>query len=83
MIDIKETDELGSLMTAVKDIMIKNQNLYQQDLENKYGHYGQPKAISGEEAHEIVKDNEVATPDPIAEPEEIDPETIMPGSSGE
>jgi hypothetical protein len=82
MTNLKETNELGNLMSAVKDIMMKNQNLYQQDLENRYGHYGQPEAISGEEAHDIVKDNEVETPDPIAEPESIDPETIIQGSSG-
>ena len=62
-----------SLMSAVSDIMMKNQNLYQQDLEARYAQYSQPAE---------VPQNHVDVPDPLAEPESINPEEVIPGSSG-
>jgi hypothetical protein len=42
MADLKDTQsQHAGLMSAVRDIMMKNQNLYQQDLEDKYGKYSE------------------------------------------
>lgn len=40
--DMKDTP--AGLMSAVRDIMTKNQNLFQQDLESRYSQYNEPPA---------------------------------------
>jgi len=69
MADLKDTNEIQGLMSAVKDIMMKNQNLYQQDLEKQFNF---PSAtapveepvdeISGSDSEEQV---EVSSEEPI------------------
>ena len=70
--DLKDTP--ASLMGAVRDIMMKNQNLYQQDIEAKYGKYSTiPAATPDEVAVDAERDSGA---------QDVDPETIIPGSSG-
>ena len=58
MADLKDTGEIKGLMSAVKDIMMKNQNLYQQDLQRQYG-FQQPEEpvdeISGSDSEGLFK----------------------------
>jgi len=70
--DLKDTPE--SLMGAVRDIMMKNQNLFRQDLESKYAKYSDmPAATDNEVAVDALRDSGAT---------DVDPETIIPGSSG-
>jgi hypothetical protein len=39
MSDLK--DGPASALSAIRDVLMQNQNLKQQDLEARYGHYGQ------------------------------------------
>jgi len=78
MADLKDTQsQHAGLMSAVRDIMMKNQNLYQQDLEDKYGKYReqpQPTEVDVPEA-EINVPVDAAPEEPAAELEQ--PETEM------
>ena len=69
MADLKDTQsQHAGLMSAVRDIMMKNQNLYQQDLENKYGKYGEQEV----ETPEVdVPEAEIDVPveEPVEEPQ--------------
>ena len=66
MADLKDTSEIKGLMSAVKDIMAGNQNLYQQDLERMYGYKGnmpeEPVDVSGSDTEAEV---EVSSEEPI------------------
>jgi len=69
MADLKDTGEIKGLMSAVKDIMAGNQNLYQQDLERQFNFPGAPAPveepvdeISGSDSEEQV---EVSSEEPI------------------
>jgi len=64
MADLKDTGELKGLMSAVKDIMMKNQNLYQQDLERQYGFQKpeEPVDVSGSDSEEQT---EISSEEPI------------------
>ena len=62
MANLKDTNEIQGLMSAVKDIMMKNQNLYQQDLEKQFNFPGavapveEPvDEISGSDSEEQVE----------------------------
>ena len=71
MADLKDTGEIKGLMSAVKDIMMKNQNLYQQDLERQYG-FQQPEEpvdVSGSDTEAEV---EVSSEEPIEASAELD-----------
>lgn len=72
MADLKDTGEIKGLMSAVKDIMMKNQNLYQQDLQRQYG-FQQPEEpvdeISGSDSEEQV---EVSSEEPIEASSDVD-----------
>jgi hypothetical protein len=76
--DIDSTNKYSSLISAVSDIMMKNQNLYQQDLESQYAQYNK----TPEEIQAQVAQNEIDVPDPVSDAVDVDPETIIPGSSG-
>jgi len=66
MADLKDTAQIQGLMSAVKDIMRGNQNLYQQDLEKMYGYTGnmpeEPVDVSGSDTETKV---EVSSEEPI------------------
>ena len=69
MADLKDTSEIQGLMSAVKDIMMKNQNLYQQDLERQFNFPGATAPveepvddISGSDSEEQV---EVSSEEPV------------------
>ena len=69
MADLKDTNEIQGLMSAVKDIMMKNQNLYQQDLEKQFNFPGAVAPveepvddISGSDSEEQV---EVSSEEPV------------------
>lgn len=64
MADLKDTGELKGLMSAVKDIMMKGQNLYQQDLERQYGFQRpeEPVDVSGSDSEEQA---EISSEEPI------------------
>lgn len=68
-----------SLMSAISDVMKDNQDLYKQDLERQVGYIAN---MTPDQVEAQVKQNEVDVPDPVPEAENIDPETIIPGSSG-
>lgn len=72
MADLKDTSEIKGLMSAVKDIMRGNQNLYQQDLERQYG-FQRPEEpvdeISGSDSEEQV---EVSSEEPIEASSDVD-----------
>ena len=76
MPDFKDTPE--SLMSAVRDIMMKNQNLYQQDLEAKYGKYTPQTHATPDEVEAATADHAVEVPDPVADAQDVDPETVIP-----
>ena len=76
MADLKDTNEIQGLMSAVKDIMMKNQNLYQQDLEKQFNFPGavapveEPvDEISGSDSEEQV---EVSSEEPIEASSDVD-----------
>lgn len=73
------TDTFKSLESAVTDIMMKNQNLYQQDAQQQFAKYSQQ---TPEDVEAQIQNNVVDAPDPTAESEMVDPETVIPGSSG-
>ena len=76
MPDLKDNPE--SLMSAVRDIMMKNQNLYQQDLEAKYGKYTPQTHATPDEVEAATADNTVEVPDPVVDAQDVDPETVIP-----
>lgn len=76
---MNDDDKYKGLISAVSDIMMKNQNLYQQDLERQYGFQNQ---MTAQEVHDQVTQNEVEVPDPVSDAVDVDPEEIIPGSSG-
>jgi|GEM_PF-4467153 len=76
MANLKDTNEIQGLMSAVKDIMMKNQNLYQQDLEKQFNFPGavapveEPvDEISGSDSEEQV---EVSSEEPIEASSDVD-----------
>ena len=76
MADLKDTGEIQGLMSAVKDIMMKNQNLYQQDLERQFNFPGAAAPveepvdeISGSDSEEQV---EVSSEEPIEASSDVD-----------
>lgn len=74
MPDLKDTSQIQGLMSAVKDIMRGNQNLYQQDLERQYG-YQQPEEpvdVSGSDTETEV---EVSGEEPIEASADLDVDT--------
>ena len=69
MADLKDTAQIQGLMSAVRDIMKGNQNLYQQDLEKQFNFPGATAPveepvdeISGSDSEEQV---EVSSEEPI------------------
>jgi hypothetical protein len=76
MADLKDTSEIQGLMSAVKDIMKGNQNLYQQDLERQFNFPGATTPveepvdeISGSDSEEQV---EVSSEEPIEASSDVD-----------
>jgi len=75
MADLKDTGEIQGLMSAVKDIMMKNQNLYQQDLERQFNFPGatapveEPVDVSGSDTEAEV---EVSSEEPIEASADLD-----------
>ena len=76
MADLKDTGEIKGLMSAVKDIMAGNQNLYQQDLERQFNFPGATAPveepvdeISGSDSEEQV---EVSSEEPIEASSDVD-----------
>ena len=75
MADLKDTGEIQGLMSAVKDIMMKNQNLYQQDLERQFTFPGatapveEPVDVSGSDTEAEV---EVSSEEPIEASSDVD-----------
>ena len=71
MADLKDTGEIKGLMSAVKDIMMKNQNLYQQDLERQYGFQRpeEPVDVSGSDSEEQA---EISSEEPIEASADLD-----------
>jgi len=73
MADLKDTGEIKGLMSAVRDIMAGNQNLYQQDLERMYGYTGnmpeEPVDVSGSDTETEVA---VSGEEPIEASAELD-----------
>lgn len=79
MADLKDTQsQHAGLMSAVRDIMMKNQNLYQQDLEAKYGKYTPQTHATPDEVEAATADNTVEVPDPVVDAQDVDPETVIP-----
>lgn len=75
MPDLKDTSQITGLMTAVKDIMMKNQNLYQKDLEAKYA---PQQHATPAEVEAVTQDNTVEVPEPVTDPVDVDPDTVIP-----
>lgn len=88
MSDIKDTQQnYQGLNSAVMDILQKNQDLYRQDLENQFAKYmitPEAEAPNPTEAEmdAVTQQNVVDAPDPIAEPEDVNPDDIIDGASG-
>ena len=81
MADLKDTGNYQGLMSAVRDIMMKNQNLYQQDLESQYAQYNQQ---TPQEVEDQVASNVVDTPDPTdTSVVEVDQEEVYGDDSGQ
>lgn len=88
MTDLKDTGEIKGLMSAVKDIMAGNQNLYQQDLERQFNFPGaqtpaeEPVDVSGSDTETEV---EVSGEEPIeaSSDEHIDSESDAEVTDGE
>lgn len=77
MTDLKDTSQITGLMTAVRDVMMKNQNLYQRDLEARYG--GQTHATP-DEVEAVASRNTVEVPDPTSPAVDVDPENVIPST---
>ena len=74
MPDLKDTQaDFKGLMSAVKDVMMKNQNLYHQDQMRQYG-YKPPKEsdVSGSDTE---TETEVSSEEPIEASAELDVDT--------
>lgn len=75
MTDLKDTAQIQGLMSAVKDIMTGNQNLYQQDLERQFNFPGatapveEPVDVSGSDTETEVA---VSGEEPIEASAELD-----------
>jgi len=88
MTDIKDTQQnYQGLNSAVMDVLQKNQDLYRQDLENQFAKYmiaPEEEAPNPTEAEmdAATQQNVVDTPDPIAEPEAVNPDDVIDGASG-
>ena len=88
MADLKDTSEIKGLMSAVKDIMAGNQNLYQQDLERQFNFPGaqvpaeEPVDVSGSDSEEQV---EISSEEPIeaSSDEYVDSESDAEVTDGE
>lgn len=76
--DINDTSKHKGLISAVSDIMMKNQNLYQQDFEKQYG----VQHATPAEVEAITAGNAIETPDPVSDPESVDPDSVIDGASG-
>lgn len=74
MPDLKDTSQITGLMSAVKDIMMKNQNLYQKDLEAKYA---PQQHATPAEVEAVTQDNTVEVPEPVTDPVDVDPDTVI------
>mgnify|MGYP000882245969 FL=1 len=80
MPDLKDTSQITGLMSAVKDIMMKNQNLYQKDLEAKYT---PQQHATPAEVEAVTQDNTVEVPEPVTDPVDVDPDTVIPEPEAE
>lgn len=82
MADIKDTENsYKSLMSAVRDVMMKNQNLYQQDLERQYARYNQQ---TPQEVEDTIAKNVVDIPDPTdTSVTEVDQDEVYGDNSGQ
>ena len=80
--DFENTKKHQGLMSAVRDIMMKNQDLRAQDLEKQYGHYGKESEVEQQAAPEV----EVPT-EPVVDAERdtgaemVDPDTVTGAES--
>ena len=74
MSDLNDTP--ASVMGAVRDVMMQNQNLYQKDLENRYAPQQSNPTPAAAEAS--TPDNTVEVPDPTPPAVEIDVESVIP-----
>lgn len=88
MTDLKDTKaNYQGLNSAVLDVLQRNQDLYKQDLENQFAKYmiaPEAEAPNPTEAEmdAVTQANVVDSPDPIAEPEDINPDDVIDGASG-
>jgi hypothetical protein len=80
MTDLKDTSQITGLMSAVRDIMMKNQNLYQKDLEAKYA---PQQHATPAEVEAVTQDNTVEVPEPVTDPVDVDPDTVIPEPESE
>jgi hypothetical protein len=71
--------DFQNLENAVRDIMMQNNDLRAQEMAAQFQQANQQ---TPEEVEAAVQDNMVDTPDPVSEPENVDPETVIVGSSG-
>jgi len=71
--------DFQNLENAVRDIMMQNSDLRAQQMAAEFQQANQQ---TPEEVEATVQDNMVDTPDPVSEPENVDPETVIAGSSG-
>tara|TARA_B110000285_G_scaffold186995_1_gene212556 strand:- start:226 stop:474 length:249 start_codon:yes stop_codon:yes gene_type:complete len=62
----------ASVMGAVRDIMMSNQNLFQKDLENRYA---PQQHATPDEVEAVTQNNTVEVPDPAPAAVEIDVES--------
>lgn len=56
-------DGPASAISAIRDVLMKNQDLKQKDLEARYGHYGQQPETPVENGAEETPIEPVETPD--------------------
>ena len=87
MPDLEDTKKFTNLNSAVMDVMKQNQDLYRADLEAQFAKYmiapeAEAEAPSGEDVEAALADRSVETPDPVAAPEDVDPDDIIDGASG-
>lgn len=71
--------DFQNLENAVRDIMMQNSDLRAQAMATQFQQANQQ---TPEEVEAAVQKNIVDSPDPIPESEMVDPETVIPGSSG-
>jgi len=71
----KLDDTPESVMAAVRDIMMKNQNLYQKDLESQFA---PQQHATPDEVEAVTQNNTVEVPDPAPAAVDVDPETVIP-----